>query len=253
MNERDKMISRIETVLRRCDPKANATEAEVEQAMAFAQTMMRKYDVEMAEVMAAKGEDLDMSAIGETIVREHSKTDKHELAILNALCLICGVKAYTTTVYKEGKRKKQMVIYGAKADMAMCHKMFTELIVLVRAMARFKVPGRWTQKHYWYCNGFGNGLYAKAVELQAKQEREDAAPATAPTATTTALIVRKDALIERYATENLGLKPARRSRSSRAAMLSSEYATGNQDGRDYEFHDKLSSGNTNGGSLEDQR
>lgn len=250
MTDREQMVAKIERILRKCDPSANTTEEEVKAAMGMAQRLMRDYDVEMAEVLAAKGEELDLDAIGETIVREHSKTDRHELSILNAICLITGVKAYTTKVRKDGKVKKQMVVYGAKADMAVAHAMFAELIVLVRAMARIRVKGKWCQKHYWYCNGFGNGMYGKAVQLHREQQWADAAPETAPNHNTTALIVRKDALIERYAVERLHLRPARRSRGSANAYNSGEYAKGTNDGRDYECREKLGSNGAPSGLLE---
>jgi hypothetical protein len=243
-SDRERVIANIEAVLRKVDPKANATEAEVDQALAYAQAQMRKYDIEMAEVVAAKGELPRLDDIEERVVREQTQQGKHELHILGAVCCITGTACYYKTVYKEHpktgrtQKKKQMVIYGYKADVAIAHAMFAELITMVRAFARIKVPGKWTQKHYWYCNGFGSGLWCKARELKREQEKHDTAPDTTTSENTMALVVCKQQLVTEFAS-TLGLKTARRSRCSTDAILSDEYASGTVDGKAYTHRDKV--------------
>lgn len=239
--KRNRMIDKIEKLLRRCGEGANASEAEVQQAMSYAQEMMEKYEIEMAEVMAAQGEKYDLGSIMEQIVRTHCKTEHHEVRILQAVALITGTRCYINpnsgVVDKNGKwsKRKLQILYGHKDDVAIAHRMYSELIVLVKALARMKVDDPHPQKRYHYCCGFGDGLYQQALELdRAKKARAKAAEQTSGTA----MILRdKDQLIDQFA-EGLGLRKAGKGRSGRFSDRE-EYGMGHKDGREYQYGEKI--------------
>ena len=241
--DRDWIIDKIEKVLRRCKPEANATEAEVEQAMAFAEALMRKHNIELAEVLESRGETLEMDSIVEEDVHVQAKADKPILAILNAVTIVTGTKAYKTTRWVGNSRKIVLVIYGYKDDVAVARRMFSELITISKTFAKFKIPGRWSRPHYWYQVGFANGLYSKALDIQAQRMKADQEATGNGDGKCTALIVRKGDLIRQYEEQTLNLRPARVSRRREPSYYNTNaFQQGVRDGREYEYGEKLENG-----------
>lgn len=209
--DRGKIVQQIEAVLRRTREGANATEAEVEQAVAFAERLMKKHNIEMAEVLDAGESPYTSKDIVELCVWDKSKKPgRYVRNIIATACKITGSRHYIL-----GPR---MYAYGIKEDCETAKVIIEELVVIVRTLARHTCGKGWGPKQRSYALGFSVGLWQKFSEPA--QEKQ-----------TAGLIVLKNELIDAKAIE-LDLKPARKART---VKVTDDYFTGLDDGKDFEL------------------
>lgn len=228
---RDELIDKIEKLMRRTREGSGCSEAEIEQSLAFARKLMDKHNIEMSEVLAAEGKQVELDQVCEECVRTHSKTDRHEVSILHTVQNICDVKAYfqKDSILKNGKFQTQykFMVVGFPNDVLAAKMLYSELLIASLAMTRQRLGKGWSLKHKYYCNGFCAGLAVKSVQLKN-------APKETTTSTCTAMILRKDVLIKQHMDE-LKTKPRKAGRAPKAGD-SGEYYAGREHGMQYDLH-----------------
>jgi Protein of unknown function (DUF2786) len=229
MDEREKIVDRIEKLMRRTRENG-ASESEVETAMKLVQKLMDEHNVEMAEVMAKKGQQLNASDIIEESIRTRCKIFKHEEYLFMVCCEICEVKGYYRDKFNEKKRKydKEFVAYGVGSDVRAAHILMVELLITVMALCRAKMGPGWNGPQQRYCDGFGYGLLMKVLK-----EKQDRQPITTSNCTT--MIVRKKELIRQHG-EKLNLRQRRNRGEKLSRYADSDFQRGMNDGREYEVN-----------------
>ena len=217
---REKMIDRIEKMLRITHgDNRGATEAEVKNALAMAQRLMRKHNIEMAEVLKKEDDRPQVGDIIQRTVRSKGNVVNFESAILHAICLMTNTAFFIERIGS----KHNLVVYGLKDDVDIAEMMFTEVIFLMRAMARLEVNGKWCKRHKDWCLGFAHG-----VHHQAKAEAEKPVPNESGSTT---IIVLKDQLLKEYADTQLSLGKARK----RTQKVGQEFFDGKEKGKAFQF------------------
>lgn len=248
---RDKIIDRIQKLLRRTEGSANASEAEVEAALEVAQKLMQKYEIEMAELMVKEGKTgytVD-DVVDQTTGGFHSRGTVYRFErLVESICnVICGTKSYmkrgqvAKTIGGKAKwgKNDQIHFYGIGSDVGAAVALWLEIMVVSHALARQHLgKGKWTAQHWYYCDGFGIALWRKAEAL-AKASK----PQT--TSACTAIITTKSTAIATYS-EGLGLKTTRGANYGRG-QATDAYDKGQQDAAnfDLEMKNKAKVGSTN--------
>lgn len=236
MADRDSILTKLEALMKRTRENG-ASEAEVESAMAVARKLMDANNIEMEELLFRQTSNGAASIeIKEEEARTASKLDRFERYLMSTAAAVCDVKWYysKSRVWDPEKRKQKsqvrLVFYGMPQDVLAARLLFLELIVIVRAMARTKVGKSWSQRHYYYCDGFCAGLLCKADQL--KEQSNSAATSS------TSLILRKDLALAKYGTEVLCVRQATSRPMGKERSRSTEYNEGWCDGHDYDLNPK---------------
>lgn len=237
MADRDNILSKLEALMKRTRENG-ASEAEVEAAMAVARRLMDEHNIQMEELLAKQKMDGSPSSIEikEEQARVSAKMDRFEKYLMHTASYICDVKWYYKTVRRfdpedqKVKKQIQLIFYGMGHDVFAAKLLFLELLVVVRAMARVKVGKQWTQRHYYYCDGFCAGLMSKAQALKAKSNRA--------AVSSTSLILVKDHAIAKYGEEVLCLHTGKSRPMDSSRYFSKEYSEGYQDGNEYDINPK---------------
>jgi hypothetical protein len=226
---KESIIDKIRNLMSRTADKG-CSEAEVESALKIARKLMDTHQVEMADLMEAQKRSYTMDDIVEQIVRTHCKIDRWEKMMMQCVCILTDTKCYRTETFvvEAGKhvKKKQVVYYGEKQDVAAAHALYVELLIVFKAMARHRLGTKWTQAHYHYMEGFGSGMLSVFYE-------ERAAAKSQQSSNTTGMIIHKSQLIKAYAETKLRLKTSRSSAPAKKGENSGAYRSGHADGRAY--------------------
>lgn len=212
----------------------SASEAEFENAMGHARRLMDKFNLTEDAVLLQPDKQEDVYAsIREVDGYDRANgIDMFDKRLAQVPCIICDVRCYSSkrSYDKTGKpflsdrsgrhqQREFLVFYGLPKDCAVAIAMYHELLATMRAMVRFRFPHDWQQHFSSYCTGFVGRLMERAEEARRVGQAESS--------TTTAIVLRKDVLLERKRSE-LGLSKAR----SRASRISSSegYSAGREDG-----------------------
>lgn len=206
----DVIINRIRKILERSkDP--NAPEGEVETALAMAEKLMQKYNIDEHQVLLSS--DAARRTAYETITeamayQRANKIDQWDMTLAWVCNCVCGTKFFLRHPYATNTRGKvgpveQIHFYGFPRDVAVAQALFMELLATMRAMARLRL-GRNMDKadERSYCTGFSSRLHSRANQI--KKDRDEA-PAGSEEATAGAIVLAKDTLLERYAEEKHGI------------------------------------------------
>ena len=240
---------KIRDLLRRTTENG-ATESEAEQAIGYAQKLMERHNIELAQVLKEEQRELDLDDITDEVVQSKSTMEVFERDIATCVCSICGVKWYYQKKWvpnvkyeklldkyyekptsKRGKYPEAQVMkvnihfYGLAQDVAAARILYCDLVVITRALARHSVGKRWTQRHWHYCRGFAEGLRLKAWELAAEARQVRSSDCTV-------LITTKNNLVQRFAEERLRLRSGR---ASKRKLNSELFAKGVADGKQYDL------------------
>ncbi len=231
MTEREKTIELVEKLMRRTRENAHATEAEIEQAVALARQLMRKHQIEMAEILAREEETLKQEDIVEQEARTSSKLFRFEKGLATCVAKVCGVRWFyqpSQYITKGGNFRTRYTIkfYGLRVDTEAARILFCEMLIVVRALARGRVGTNSTAVET-YCEGFASGLLKKINDQMRKEEPVDNKTKT--------LIDTTGMLMEAHE-KRIGLKTAksRDLRSDKARSFA--FSAGWQDGQDYELN-----------------
>jgi hypothetical protein len=226
---REEVIEKIEKIMRRTHDGSGASEAEVEQALAYARKLMDQFQIDLAEVLEANKEELSDKDI--TSQQLETTVGTFQTEICRTACDICDAKFYfaNDVVLKKGKysRVKKYVIYGMTQDVIAARCLFLELMLAVKALGKAKY-GTGSGKEFWtYCGGFAVGLRDKARSLKHSSDT-----AVKPSSCTT-LIVRKTELIRSFQA-TLGLRPSRMKGYGSGRQQSDAFGQGYRDGQEYD-------------------
>jgi hypothetical protein len=238
MKTRNEIIDKIEKIMRRTQEGAGASEAEVENALGLARKLMDQHNIDMAEIIAAGEKTLDEKDILD--VQLDITFGPTEERITHVAAQICDCKVYKVTggyfVNKTGPnaglstRKSKLHIYGINQDVTAARVLVMELYIAVKVLGKQRT-GRASGKEFWhYCEGFTLGLLHKANTMRQRSEDE----AVLRGSNSTALILRKDKVINDYEVAVLHLKPAK-PRKLGAKVLSDAYQAGMRDGKNYDL------------------
>ena len=231
--DREKILSRLESLMKRTRENG-ASEAEVEAAMRVARKLMDENNIEMEELLEKQKRTLNTTDVVDHEVRSHCKKERHEDALMWAVCYATDTRWYYTQKWvldeKKGKHVKQFVrhIVGLEQDVTAARVLFLELLLTMRTMARVKLGTKWTQQHFWYCNGFAEALCTKCRDMQDASKKE-AETRTASNPGTGIILVKNEIIQAKL--EELGIVKKKPSRvGGRGEFSSDAYNTGRRDG-----------------------
>lgn len=229
--DREALLKKIKNLLERTTERG-ASEAETLSAMKIAQKLIEKHNIEEAELLAASKRSDSLGDVSEECVRQAWQIDKHEEALLFALCELTGCSFYYWNEWKvRPKSKKQSYgkfisfrVVGLPTDTILTKLLFSELLIITKAMARaLGIKKQFAIKKF--CLGFAHGLHSQIRSEKAEERKRS-------TTNTTALVhVKKDMITKHLESKDL---KTRRTRAS-TAHNSSEYARGYDEGRDYDL------------------
>lgn len=171
--DRDKIISRVKKLL--SFTAANATEAEVENAMTLARRLIEEYDLE--------DEDLRPDAHHDPTVYEYElKTPCHNSRhLIDVLATMCDCQAFYH------RERRCMVLVGLDRDCTVVRELYHILLPAIRALASIRVGPGWGVQHTSYFVGVNARLRERVNELK-----------QAAAGRTTAIVLRKDTLVKAY-------------------------------------------------------
>lgn len=157
----DRVKQRIRQLLKVAENRA-ATEAEVRNALRFAQNLMRKHSIEREDL----GDDDDVSRV--RYARAHVffngvRRTRWELDlarfIATDLCPSCGYYTSDRRDDARGKKAACVFFYGPEEDVSFCVDLFLEMILSIAASAKLKGYGGFARGDgAQYCTGFVDGL-----------------------------------------------------------------------------------------------
>jgi hypothetical protein len=193
-----------------------ATEAEVELYMAKARKMMDEMNISEKEAFSQpSGQQEAYDSIKEEVA--FSRGGGLEVFfkyLARAVCNVCDTKYYLSERWMKNPSPRKsdsgthhmrqcIILYGLPRDVAVADELLKELIATVGTMARMRYGKGWNKSHMDYSRGFSTRLIERSE--QTKQESSE-------TCGTTAIVLVKDGLLKRWATEKLNLVPGKASR-----------------------------------------
>lgn len=232
MSDRERIIQKLKNLFQRT-AENGASEAEVETAMKVAHKMMEAHAIEMSELLDSQKRSLGMEDIVEQCVRTHCKIDRWEKMMASCVCQMTDTKCYMMQESqwdpekKKDKKVFKVVYYGETMDVQAAFCLYVELLIVFKTMARHRLGKAWTQAHYHYMEGFGNGMLSKFAEQ--KREMEQARQSSA-----TGMIRHKSGLIRQYAETKLRLRTSTMKAPKKQGDNAGAYSSGYYDGRAYE-------------------
>jgi len=222
----DKILERIRKLMRLAQDDG-ASEGEVENALRMARDLMDKAGIAEDQVVLE-----DDAAETVEVIQQDARSAgvitpwQQNLAWVS--CYICDVRFVIRTVpeWRDGRRKtrKSIVFIGLPRDVAIACELYEELLVTIRTMARWRYGNGFGTMHRSYAEGFVSALIDKARRMQdaSKQQASQAG----------AIILAKDAIIERYMSENMHV---RSTKSRRSTVDSRAYLRGSTDGQNVDI------------------
>jgi hypothetical protein len=177
MTDRTKLIDKIVKILRLGDASSGTTEGEMLLAVQRARELMATHSIELAEVEAAKGEDL-RTVLEERMTRGAAYTRRGSTLAIYDNILAVTVGALTDTeafvarqsVPEAGRwtRLVSIAFFGTEEDVAVATTVFVPWLEQLRRRAREQMGTGWSSRHTNYAVGFATRLRERAqtvVEL----------------------------------------------------------------------------------------
>lgn len=227
---KNSIIDKIRNLFKRTEANG-ASEAEVETAMKIAHKMMETHAIEMSDLLESQGRSIGMDDIVEQCVRTHCKMDRWEKNMAHCVGMMTDTKWFMSqsVSYENGKKtiKHHVTYYGERTDVAAAFAMYVELLIVFKTMARHRLGKKWTQAHYHYMDGFGQGMLS--IFHDQKKEMEQARSSSS-----SGMILHKSALIRQYAENKLKLTTRTARPTTKKGENISAFSSGYHDGRAYE-------------------
>lgn len=218
MNDKSRIIERIQKCLRKADATRNDSEAEVQTAFAMAHKLMAEHNISVTEVQFNSETQTLKEDIKEFNAGLFHTQTRYEVALCFVVDVLCHVKHYYQM--SSGNPVGSLMFVGLQADTELAAEIYKELIRTVkRFMGRY--PGK-------YKRSYALGLVARLHERALILQREQAMPTN-----TTALMVVKDKAVGDY----MERKDLNRIKSRRLRVDGQDYENGVRDG------DKIELGN----------
>lgn len=217
---------------------AGATPEETNSAMRVAKKLMDQYNVQEHQVLAAKDARADVAAkaaydsITEIVVYQRKGMNQWDKQLCRVVNAVCGTKTYFTQKWgKDGRGKDAfldtMMMYGFPVDLEVSKALFHELLATMRAMLRVRYGKDALRYEASYCLGFVTDAIYKAQNMKIASAEYQVDE------NTTAIVLQKDKIVERWAADKLSLGPAR----GRATKVrnAAAYDAGRRDGSNLEL------------------
>lgn len=187
--DREAIIERIKKILARTAENSGATEAEIEQAMAFARKMMDKFNVSQEEIYkSSKGQQSIRDQIIEVeVYKRMGRLDRFDQVLGKAVSHILDLKSFSIKDIEGCKVCQRLMFAGLPQDVEVGVLMYQQFLVMMRAAARLICGKGWNNSHVSYCYGFSDRLCARAQELQNR---------SSVACHTTAIVVLKNQIID---------------------------------------------------------
>ncbi len=216
----ERIVERLKKLLRLSKDGA-AKEGEIENALKCARTLMDEYGLSEQSVLLDETVEETSRRIVEQDIYTLRIFKPYYMTLATVVCVVCSCSHYYGHEYdkKTFKEKKKLIFFGQEGDVHIAKALYKELCVTLRTMAYFHYGKQWSSQHNAYANGFSDSLFGKAYEIKDTSTNDPS---------TTALVVQKDAAIEKYK-EGLGLVPMK----SRVSQINDDgaYHNGNEDGK----------------------
>lgn len=194
------LLERIKKMMRLAEDKG-ASEGEVDNALRFAKKIMAEYDLSEADIILDEARpDAINDVVEMDLVAQAGDIHEIEKVMARVIDVVCSTKHYFTSKYVPGPKgrpsfKRVAVLYGMARDVAVGKYLFVELMVTLRAMARNHFGKGWSDTHRSYGKGFAMRLHERALAMKHEPV----------VGSSTAIVLAKDALLNRYANEKLNL------------------------------------------------
>lgn len=221
----EKLLKRLNQILKRTTDNG-ATEAEAKQALEYAEKLMREHDIEMSEV-EGYAESLTTDAVQDFMARSVVSPALFEKILACAVAKLFNCGCYVRKNYSKNPRspKTEMHFVGFQLDTQAAGATYCELIVAARAFARAYFGSGWRSEHNNFCKGFAFGIIDKIDDIVRERESEQ----EVETSNSTALIVRKNELVQNKLVELGIVKP----KKSRAVGAGAGFTEGRFEGSNY--------------------
>jgi len=234
MDIREQVIERIRKIMARTETKSGSTEAEIEQAFAFARKLMDDHNINEYEVHNGNDpmSDFQRTIVNEEVYARSGKMDPSSRLLLLAVSMVCDVKNYRSLEYRKNKRGNDSMMsishyVGATHDVQLAIALFRQLVVTMWSMSQIRMNQKhWTPERLSYCYGFAQRLVQRAKEFR------DAPSVTGGTA----IVIRKSEKIEAWLDENVGRFKS--SKITKRSVDSAAYGRGSEDADSVSLHER---------------
>lgn len=212
--DREKALDRVRKLLNHAKSDGERySEAEVENYLRHARKLMDEFNIKEDEALG-KGDADKLKAAYESIVEVHCYSrapilDAWMISLAHAPASICDVKVYLKktrdTTKARGQWRQYIVYYGLPRDVDAACELYKQLLVAARTMCKVRYGEARPTEYRSYCQGFADRVSARASELKTQSTEQSF---------TTAIILAKDAILDRYTREKLNLKNRRSAKVS---------------------------------------
>lgn len=156
--------------------------------MRFARKLMDEYNIAESAVFMDRSSRVEV--VDAPGMEKHT-FDYWEKQTAVVCEIVCDVRGYT----RRSKQGQSVHFVGTPRDVAIASEFYTTLLITIKTMARQTCGNGWMVRHRSYCMGFVDALVEKA---RAERDR----PAEAGT---TAIVLRKNEIIDQWMAEHLRL------------------------------------------------
>lgn len=215
-DRRERVMNQIRKLLAYKGQDHATGQEEIENALNTARRLMDKWNIEEAEALNTGSMDEPGNAMGQHDAYFRKKLNPWMCTLAWTPCHICDVRFY---VDDQGPRGQFIMFYGLVRDVAVAVDLYKELLATTRLMCKIRYGEARPKEYQSYCKGFTDILFSRSLEMK---------KASVVESNTTAIVLRKDSLIDDWKSKNLNsLSPIKR-RSQK--VLTDAYSEGANDG-----------------------
>lgn len=195
MIDREKALDRVRKLLNHAKGAGHFSEAEVETYLRHARKLMDEFNIAEADIVD-ENSDVSKSAY-DSIKKESAYRRAHLDRFMVDLAWTPAVITDTQFYINFRSDGEHVTYYGLPRDVAVACELYKELLVTMRTMCKVRYGEARPKEYKDYCLGFAWRIRQRAQEVK-KQSSQ--------TAGTTAIVLAKDVLVGRWASNNLKLR-----------------------------------------------
>lgn len=217
---REKLLNKIEGLLKLADADRNPSEEEAATAMRMARRLMLQHEVEMADLKLDEEAQKDWDFSDDSYEMKAFARWHHTL--IHAIAHVTGTR---WSYLKQGRSSARLRFYGADGDPQMATKMLAAFLAIIRNRGKMIYPGK-KGGYNSYCHGYASILMERAREEFTDEETQGQAECFA------LVVQRKDTWLSKEM-ERFNFNAGRRSRGRINDV--DAYMRGQYDGRRHAF------------------
>lgn len=246
--DREKLIELVRKLFVLGDKDRNSCEAEAQTAFAKAQSILRKYNIDMAEVVIKDGEKVVDIQVNDEIVFDIKRNSLGRW--MKDLMSIVG-KATNCKPFFNRKFEYPRTVYfqvgyvGTEVDRSIAKELYCYLYYTNIKLSRRFFPGSCSDQH-WFLEGFCSKLWERIREELEEDKKEQVIHKTYAL-----MVINKDAMIEQHMGK-MGLQKGRSRRTNYDDFNDYAYGKGQREAEKVDIGTKRRLGE-NGGTTNYER